>query len=110
MESRLRRFHVDFARAAIPAGLLRIYVLSAASAPAAAIYSLASGATLYCYLSAFDPAMAKLSPGAVLLAHVINHALASGMKEVDFLRDPEPYKYLWGARPRPSYKLSTSCP
>ena len=50
--------------------------------------------------------MAKLSPGAVLLEHVIERARAEGMADVDFLRHPEAYKYLWGAKDRQNYKIT----
>ena len=33
-------------------------------------------------------------------------AIAEGMTEIDFLRHPESYKYLWGARDRINYKIS----
>jgi CelD/BcsL family acetyltransferase involved in cellulose biosynthesis len=49
--------------------------------------------------------MNKLSPGAVLLGWVIEEAVAEGMAEVDFLRQREAYKYLWGARDRINYKV-----
>jgi CelD/BcsL family acetyltransferase involved in cellulose biosynthesis len=51
----------------------------------------------YAYLSGFDPAWAKLSPGAVLLKHSIAESIAEGLRAFDFLRKPEAFKYLWGA-------------
>jgi CelD/BcsL family acetyltransferase involved in cellulose biosynthesis len=97
MEATLQRFHCEVNA--------DFHLLRIDSAPAAAIYTLTAGRTIYCYLSGYDPAMAKLSPGAVLLGWVIEEAVANGLQEVDFLRKPEAYKYLWGARDRINYKL-----
>ena len=106
IDDSIRRFHREAAAKFATAGLLRLSVLRVGNAPAAAIYAFSTGTTLYCYLSGFDPAMAKLSPGAVLLAWTIERAIDEGIKEIDFLRQTEAYKYLWGAKDRINYKLS----
>jgi CelD/BcsL family acetyltransferase involved in cellulose biosynthesis len=105
MEDSLRRFHREVAAEFLASGALRLCVLFVDKAPAAAIYAFASGQALYCYLSGYDPAMAKLSPGAVLLGWLIEQAIAEGIREVDFLRKTEAYKYHWGARDRVNYQL-----
>lgn len=97
MDDPLQRFHREAGG--------EFHLLEIDGAPAAAIYGLNAARTIYCYLSGYDPLMAKLSPGAVLLGRVIERALARGFREVDFLRKPEAYKYLWGARDRINYKL-----
>jgi len=38
----------------------------------------------------------------------IEAAIEEGFKEVDFLRQREPYKYLWGARDRVSHRITLS--
>jgi len=107
MDSDLRLFYTDSASALAGSGLLRLCSIRIAGKAAAAIFAFTAHKTLYCYLSAFDSAMSKQSPGAVLLGWLIDQAISEGMKEVDFLRDNEAYKYLWGARDRISYKLHT---
>jgi CelD/BcsL family acetyltransferase involved in cellulose biosynthesis len=52
------------------------------------------------YLSGFDAARARESPGAVLLGDMVEWALAAGMRELHFLRGDEEYKYAWGAEDR----------
>ena len=98
IEDSLQLFHRVAARRFLDAGLLRLCLVSVEAVPAAAIYSFTTGSVLYCYLSGFDPALAKLSPGAVLLDWLIEQAISEGLTAVDFLRQPEAYKYLWGAR------------
>ncbi len=110
MDSSLRQFYSEAAANFLATGDLRLSLLRIDNMPAAAIYAFTKGQVLYCYLSGFDPAMSKLSPGAVLLGWVIEQAIAEGTKYVDFLRQPEPYKYLWGARDRVNYKLKLPSP
>jgi CelD/BcsL family acetyltransferase involved in cellulose biosynthesis len=105
LDGSLRQFHCEAAAEFLEAGLLRLCQVQIDGAPGASIYAFAAGHTLYCYLSGFDPALAKLSPGAVLLGWLIEQAVAEGVQEVDFLRQTEPYKYLWGARDRVNYRI-----
>lgn len=46
-----------------------------------------------------------LSPGIVLLAHNIRHAIESGNKVFDFLRGSETYKYRMGGKDNPVFML-----
>jgi CelD/BcsL family acetyltransferase involved in cellulose biosynthesis len=108
VDDALRRFHKAAAAEFLATGDLRLCLLRLDNAPAAAVYAFTAGPSLYCYLSGFDPAMAKLSPGAVLLGWLIDRAVTEGLREVDFLRQTEAYKYLWGARDRVNYKLELS--
>jgi len=105
MEESTRAFHADAACELQRAGMLRLFLLRIDGAPAAAIYAFVWRSTLYCYLSAYDPALAKLSPGAILLEHAIEQARAEGLAAVDFLRRPEAYKYRWGARDRATLRI-----
>lgn len=108
-EEPLRNFHREAAEKFVESGDLRLAVLRTGGQAAAAIYAFVSGKTLYCYLSGFEPGMAKMSPGAVLLNWVIDSATAEGLAAVDFLRQTEAYKYLWGARDRINYALRADC-
>lgn len=47
-----------------------------------------------------DDRVGQPSPGLVLHAHSIRHAIAAGIRTYDFLRGNEPYKYSFGARDR----------
>jgi CelD/BcsL family acetyltransferase involved in cellulose biosynthesis len=105
MDASIQAFHREVAVRFLASGDLRLCVLRIDKVPAAAVYSFRNGQVLYCYLSGFDPAMAKLSPGAVLLNWLIEGELEAGAEAVDFLRNPEAYKYLWGARDRANYTL-----
>ncbi len=104
-DARLERFHWEAAGGFMAVGSLRLAVLRVAGAAVATTYGFVSGGRLYCYLSGFDPAVAKLSPGAVLLGWVIDEAIGEGVEEIDFLRGAEDYKYLWGGVDRMNFRV-----
>jgi CelD/BcsL family acetyltransferase involved in cellulose biosynthesis len=111
LDGSLQCFHRQAAARFQATGNLRLSLLWLDGEAVAATYCFIAGRTLYCYLSGIDPAKSKLSPGTVLLGWVIDEAVAEGMREIDFLRKTEPYKYLWGARDRINYQLrGPSCP
>ncbi|MEW6615444.1 MAG: GNAT family N-acetyltransferase [Thermodesulfobacteriota bacterium] len=63
---------------------------------------------LYLYNSGYDPEYSYLSPGIVLMAHLIREAIESGRSEFDFLRGEEPYKYHLGAKDSSIYRMVIS--
>jgi len=93
----LRSFHQDASRRLCSRGMLRLYSLTANDEAIAVIYCLAAKGRTYAYLSGFDPKWAHFSPGSLLIAQAIESAIAEGMREFDFLRSAEEYKYVWGA-------------
>jgi CelD/BcsL family acetyltransferase involved in cellulose biosynthesis len=99
----IRRFHRTAAPLLLRAGLLRLHALRLDDRIAAVIYALFAKGRAYWYLSGFDPELGEISPGTLTLGHTIQHAIAEGAHEVDFLRGQERFKYLWGARDRPCY-------
>jgi CelD/BcsL family acetyltransferase involved in cellulose biosynthesis len=96
-DARVVAFHREAAPRLQAAGLLRLYTLGIDHAVVAALYGLHHAGRSYSYLTGFDPAFAFESPGVILLAHVIEQALAEGAREFHFLRGRESYKYEWGA-------------
>ncbi|TAK10199.1 MAG: GNAT family N-acetyltransferase [Candidatus Manganitrophaceae bacterium] len=101
----IRAFHREAAAGFLRQGALRLYGLRLGETVIASLYAFRKGSGLYCYLSGFDPEKADYSPGALLLKHAIEEAIGEGLREVDFLRGKEPYKYLWGASDRVHYRL-----
>lgn len=60
----------------------------------------------YLYNSGYDPSMARLAPGLVLLARCIEAACQRGVRVFDFLRGTERYKYDLGGRDRVVRRLT----
>jgi CelD/BcsL family acetyltransferase involved in cellulose biosynthesis len=91
-------------------GLLRLHGLRLNGELIAVLYCLADATPAhrrrcYYYIGGFDPRFAQLSPGTLLVAHAIEHAMAEGATAFDFLRGAEAYKYRWGALDQPMYTL-----
>ena len=101
MGEEIAAFFKDIAHAFAERGWMRLDLLEVGDRPLAATFSFALDNTLYLYNSAYDPATARLSPGYVLVSHLIEEAIEEGLKQFDFLRGPERYKYQFGARPLP---------
>ena len=105
-EGRIREFHRQAAAGLLRRGLLNLYCLKFNDTTVAAIYAIRGKERMYSYIGGFDPAFEHLSPGMVALDFVIEDSIRKGVREFDFLRGAEPYKYLWGARDRSNYRIS----
>ena len=101
----IRNFHRQVAAGFQQSGHLRVHGLRYCGDIAAVVYSFLSRGTAYAYLGGFDPALARFSPGAVLMEYSVASALAEGAREYDFLRKREEYKYQWGGVDRTSRRV-----
>jgi CelD/BcsL family acetyltransferase involved in cellulose biosynthesis len=77
-------------------GILHLAFLIMDGEKAAAYLSFKQGQRLLVYNSAFNPKYFSSSPGWVLLAQIIQWAIANGFTEVDMMRGDEIYKYRFG--------------
>jgi CelD/BcsL family acetyltransferase involved in cellulose biosynthesis len=101
----LRAFHRAVARDMAAAGRLRLHALMVGEEPRAVVYGFAHHRRIYAYLAGFDPALARFSPGLVILRQVMRAAIEEGAAELDLLRGDEAYKFRLGARPRWTQRL-----
>ena len=97
-------FHTEAARGLLGSGMLRLYRMRYMGSDMAALYCLFRGKRVYAYLSGFDPALSKLSPGTHILKHAAEDSIRSGARVLDFLRGGEGYKYAW--RPKEERNLN----
>lgn len=102
---RVRRFHQLVARGFAERGWLRLHTLSFEKEIKAALYCFHCRGSAYYYAGGFDPTLARSSPGTVLTGRAIQTAADEGMREFDFLRGDESYKYTWSAINRTNYRL-----
>lgn len=78
--------------AAADTGLLRLFVLSCGDRMAAASVNFVGPDTMDAFLTSYDAAFARASPGTLLMVHYTRWAFDNGMRKVDFLRGDEPFK------------------
>ena len=97
---RAQAFHRDFARAALERGWLRLWTLELDGQPAASWYGWRVGDRYAFYNQGLDPEWARISPGTVLLAKVLETALEEGASEFDFLLGDETFKFRFADQTR----------
>ena len=83
-------------------------LVDASGTVASAVFLFESDTATYLYNSAFNPDVGHLSPGNVMLAHLIEQAIAQQHEVFDFLKGDEPYKFRLGAEPRPLYRVAAT--
>jgi CelD/BcsL family acetyltransferase involved in cellulose biosynthesis len=101
----IQTFHHDAAQRLLNLDILRLYRMRIRDRTAALAYTFACRGTAYYYLAAYEPDLASISPGTLLIEHVIHAAILEGCRKVDFLRGSEGYKYLWGAKDTHAVRL-----
>jgi CelD/BcsL family acetyltransferase involved in cellulose biosynthesis len=66
---------------------------------------LKKGKVYYYYTSGFSPGFKKFSPGSILIFKIVENAVQNGIKQINFLKGGEEYKYKWGAKDNYTYKI-----
>jgi CelD/BcsL family acetyltransferase involved in cellulose biosynthesis len=102
--------HLSGMRAALPRDELRLYCLEIAGELRAMLYAYRLRRRIFVVQAGFDPQYARLSPGAVLLDHALEHAIAEGNEIVDFLRGEHEYKERLASDRRETLRVSAFRP
>jgi CelD/BcsL family acetyltransferase involved in cellulose biosynthesis len=99
MTPAMQRFFLAVARRMLEMGSLRLFFLTINGEKAATMFAFEYNRRFWLYNSGYDPqAHAELSPGWVILAYVIEYAIATGCTVFDFMQGNEEYKYRFGAQ------------
>jgi CelD/BcsL family acetyltransferase involved in cellulose biosynthesis len=86
-------------------GWLQLSFLDIGDRPAATYFCFDYHGDILVYNSGYDTsASPQLSPGWVLLAELIQHAITEGRKRFDFLQGNEDYKYRFGGVDEPVHR------
>jgi CelD/BcsL family acetyltransferase involved in cellulose biosynthesis len=103
----MRQMFVEGMRAAQAGGWLQLAFLEVAGRKAAAYFNFDYHGRIWVFNSAIDTeASGGISTGWVLLANLIQWAIANGREYYDFLRGDEEYKLHFGGRPTFIQKLN----
>jgi len=98
MDPQMQGFFFEVAEVAQAQGWLQLAFVEIDGKKAASLLNFDYGDTILVYNSGYDPAQfSQLSPGIVVTARCIEHAIALGRARFDFLRGNEIYKYRFGA-------------
>jgi CelD/BcsL family acetyltransferase involved in cellulose biosynthesis len=108
MDERMASFFRELAERFLADGALRLAFLSSDGKDVASVFQFRTGRTLLLYNSGYDPAHRAANPGLVLIARCVEEAMAGGVREYDFLRGTERYKYDLGGVDRAVYLLTVS--
>lgn len=103
--ARLARFHAAAAERLLARGWLRLHLLEVDGRVAAAINCSRRGGRVAFLHTGFDEALARYSPGMLVMAHAVRAAVEEGASEFDLLRGDEPYKRHWTDRSRHDVRL-----
>jgi len=106
MDERMEGFFRRVLAALAAHGGARVWLLEAAAGPIASFITLEWDGTVGLYNSGFDPQRAPLSPGVVLLTHLVRDAIERSKRTFDFLRGEERYKFEFGPVPEPVYAVT----
>lgn len=91
---------LSIAHTSMQKGWLWLAFLEVGGKKAAAAFNFDYGNRLWGYNSGVNRDFIELSPGWVLLGHVLQWACEHGRTEFDFMRGNEEYKYRFGAKDR----------
>jgi CelD/BcsL family acetyltransferase involved in cellulose biosynthesis len=105
MDERMEGFFRASVVALAAEGRARLWLLDTSEGPIASFVTLEWPGTVGLYNSGFRPDKASLSPGLVLLARLIEDAIARRVPCFDFLRGEERYKFEFGPTSEPVHTV-----
>jgi len=99
MDPTMQAFFFDVAKVLQARGWLQLAFIEMDGHKAATLLNFDYGDSILVYNSGYDPdQFSQLSPGIVVTARCIEHAISLGRSKFDFLRGDEVYKYRFGAQ------------
>ena len=107
MEPQMQTFFHSAAQIMLDSGWLQLSFLEINGQKAAAMLCFDYADSILVYNSGYDPQLySAISPGIVLLANVIRHAIEGlGRAQFDFLQGDEVYKYRFGAHETKVFRM-----
>lgn len=99
MDPTMQEFFFEVAEVLQAQGWLQLAFVQINGQKAAALLNFDYSDSILVYNSGYDPSQFRqLSPGIVVTARCIEHAISLGRSKFDFLRGDEVYKYRFGAQ------------
>jgi len=102
---KVREFHESLAFKFYEKDWLRLFFVKMDGIPVASLYGFEYGGKFFHYNAGFDDQWAKYGIAKQLIAFVIEDCIKLGLREFDFLKGAEPYKYEWTSQERRLVRL-----
>lgn len=102
-DASVHAFHREVARRLAADDAVRLFLLRCDDRAVAACYCFHFDRRLYFFQPGFDPAFRKLHVGKVLLGRALEYCFTNRLREFDFLRGTEDYKFDWTDRKRATF-------
>ncbi|MBI4754706.1 MAG: GNAT family N-acetyltransferase [Betaproteobacteria bacterium] len=102
-DAAVHTFHRGVAAALAADDAVRLFLLRCDGRAVAACYCLYFDRRMFFYQPGFDPEFRKLHVGKVLLGKALEYCFKEGIREFDFLRGMEEYKFDWTSDVRPTW-------
>jgi len=99
-DARAREFHTAVAQAHAESGLFRVSVMFVDDKPVSSHFIGVLDGVAYLMRSGRDESMARYSIGHIHDINLLQRAIREGLREADFMRGAEPYKFYWTQRYR----------
>lgn len=99
-DARAREFHTAVAHAHAGSGLIRVSVMLVDEVPVSSHFVGVLDGVAYLMRSGRDESYARYSIGHLHDINLFQRAIREGLREADFLRGAEPYKFYWTQRYR----------
>lgn len=96
----IRDFYIDVANIFDYTGWLALCFLMVKDEPVAALYCFEYDQKMLAAIIGFDPDYSRYSVGNLLFLKVIEECMEKGLKEFDFMKGDEPYKFGWTGKYR----------
>jgi CelD/BcsL family acetyltransferase involved in cellulose biosynthesis len=94
-DSKTRTIYIETAQRYAEKGWLALYFLTANDKPIAAQYCLEYKQKVHYGLGGLDPDYSKYSVGNLITAKVLEKCIEKGVREYDFMKGDESYKFDW---------------
>jgi CelD/BcsL family acetyltransferase involved in cellulose biosynthesis len=104
-DPRVRELYRRVAPRLLERGVLRLFGLRYCGQLIACLMAFFERDVARLYMQGYDPEWARYSPGAQLAGAALEQAIAEKKRVLDFMRGRESYKYYWGARDVPTFRL-----
>lgn len=95
LSGKMREFHLDVGKLFKEQGWLKFFTIEIQDKVVGSLYCFVYGDKMSYYQAGFDPKYENLSLGIILLGKAMEDAIERKLKEFDFLRGAEAYKWHW---------------